>query len=302
MKIFTKEVKIGIAGIIALCLLVFGLNYLKGIRMFQSTNYYFVKFKNANALTKSSAVFADGFRVGIVRNIKYDYIHPGNVVAKIDVNPDLRIPKGSSVELVSDLMGNLRLQILLNNNPIEKVLPGDTLNGDIKKGMIDKAEKMMPEFEQMVPKLDSILSSLQLILSDKSIPSTLHSVEKTTKNLAQISSKMKALMYNDIPGITGKLNIIGDNLVTISDSLKDIDYKGTMMKIDQTISNVKLITEKINSKNNTLGLLLSDDGLYNHLNTSAEDASKLLEDLKAHPKRYVHFSVFGKKEKSPATK
>ncbi|MCK9160860.1 MAG: MCE family protein, partial [Bacteroidaceae bacterium] len=155
---------------------------------------------------------------------------------------------------------------------------------------------------QMVPKLDSILSSLQLILSDKSIPSTLHSVEKTTKNLAQISSKMKALMYNDIPGITGKLNIIGDNLVTISDSLKGIDYKGTMMKIDQTISNVKLITEKINSKDNTLGLLLSDDGLYNHLNTSAEDASKLLEDLKAHPKRYVHFSVFGKKEKSPAAK
>ena len=96
MKYITKEVRIGIAGIAALCILVYGINYLKGIHMFKPSSYFYVKFHNVNGLTKSSPVFADGFRVGIVRDLYYDYTQPGKVVAEIDVNTDLRIPKGYS--------------------------------------------------------------------------------------------------------------------------------------------------------------------------------------------------------------
>ena len=94
MKYITKEVRIGIAGIAALCILVYGINYLKGINMFKPSSYFYVKFQNVNGLTKSSPVFADGFRVGIVRDLYYDYSQPGKVIAEIDVNTDLRIPKG----------------------------------------------------------------------------------------------------------------------------------------------------------------------------------------------------------------
>ena len=104
-------------------------------------------------------------------------------------------------------------------------------------------------------------------------------------------------MSNDIPQLTSKLNTIGDNFVVISGNLKEVDYAATFKKIDETLANVKILTEKLNSKDNTLGLLFNDPSLYNNLNATTENAASLLEDLKAHPKRYVHFSLFGKKDK-----
>ena len=120
MKYITKEVRIGIAGIVALCVLIYGINWLKGIHMFQPSSYFYAKFENVNGLTKSSPVFADGVRVGIVRDIYYDYAKPGNVIVEVELDTELRIPKGSSAELVSELMGGVRMNILL---PWGSVLP-----------------------------------------------------------------------------------------------------------------------------------------------------------------------------------
>ena len=297
MKYITKEVRIGIAGIIALCVLIYGINWLKGIHMFQPSSYFYAKFQNVNGLTKSSPVFADGVRVGIVRYIYYDYVNPGNVIVEVELDTELRIPKGSSAELVSELMGGVRMNILLANNPREKYAVGDTIPGKLNNGMMESVAQLMPKVQEMLPKLDSILISLNNILGDKSIPATLHSMETTTANLAVVSSQMKGLMSKDIPQLTGKLNTIGDNFIAISGNLKEIDYAATFKKIDETLANVKILTEKLNSKDNTLGLLFNDPSLYNNLNATTENAASLLEDLKAHPKRYVHFSLFGKKDK-----
>ena len=297
MKYITKEVRIGIAGIAALCILVYGINYLKGINMFKPSSYFYVKFQNVNGLTKSSPVFADGFRVGIVRDLYYDYTQPGKVVAEIDVDPELRIPKGSTAELAAEMLGGVKMNLLLANNPREKYQIGDTIPGVLNNGMMESAAKLIPKVEEMLPKLDSILISLNNILGDKSIPATLHSIEKTTANLAVVSSQVKGLMSNDIPQLTSKLNTIGDNFVVISGNLKEVDYAATFKKIDETLANVKILTEKLNSKDNTIGLLFNDPTLYNNLNATTENAASLLEDLKEHPKRYVHFSLFGKKDK-----
>lgn len=297
MKYITKEVRIGIAAILALCILVYGINYLKGIHMFKPSSYFYVKFQNVNGLTKSSPVFADGVRVGIVRDIYYDYTHPGNVIVEVDLDTELRIPKGSSAELVPELMGGVRMNILLANNPREKYAVGDTIPGTLNNGMMEKVAQLMPEVEKMLPKLDSILTSLNTITSDSSIPSTLHSVEKMTANLAVVSGQMKGLLGKDIPQLTSKLNTLGDNFIAISNNLKSIDYAATVKQVDATLANVKMITEKLNSKDNTLGLLLNNPDLYNNLNATTINASSLLEDLKAHPKRYVHFSLFGRKDK-----
>ena len=297
MKYITKEVKIGIAGIIALCVLVYGINWLKGIHMFKPSSYFYAKFENVNGLTPSSAVFADGVKVGIVRDIHYDYQQPGNVIVQVELENELRIPKGSTAELVTELMGGVKMNILLANNPREKYEMGDTIPGVQNNGLMDKATELLPQVAQMLPKLDSILNSVNALLADKSIASTLHSVEKTTANLAEISTDMKELMKEDIPMLTGKLNTMGDNFVTISNNLKDIDYKKAFQHVDETLANVKALTDKLNDKNNTLGLLFNDASLYNNLNATTANAASLLEDLKAHPKRYVHFSLFGRKDK-----
>lgn len=297
MKYITKEVRIGIAGIVALFILIYGINYLKGINMFKPASYFYVKFHDVNGLAKSSPVYADGVRVGIVRDIAYDYTQPGNVVVEVELDTDLRIPKGSTAELVSELMGGVRMNILLANNPREKYAIGDTLQGNLNNGMMENVANIMPQVEKMLPKLDSILISLNSILGDSSIPATLHSMQKTTANLEGASMHLNSLMKKDIPQLTGKLNTIGDNFIVISNNLKEINYASTFAKIDSTINNIKMITERLNSKDNTVGLLLNDPQLYNNLNATTANAASLLENLQAHPKRYVHFSLFGKKDK-----
>lgn len=296
-KYITKEVKIGIASIIALGVVVYGINYLKGIRMFKPSSYFYFKYEDVNALAKSSPVFADGFRVGIVSDISYDYNQRGNVVVEVELDRDMRIPKGSTGELVTEMMGGVRMNILLANNPRESYSIGDTIPGTLNNGIMAGAAELMPQIEKMLPKLDSILISLNTILSNPDIPATLKSVRNSTANLEAASRQMRKLMNKDIPQLTGKLNTISDNFVVISSNLKEIDYAATFNKIDSTIHNVQLITQKLNSKDNSVGLLLNDPALYNNLNTTSANAASLLEDLKANPKRYVHFSIFGRKQK-----
>lgn len=297
MKHITKEVRIGIAGIIALCVLIYGINYLKGIHLFKPTSYFYVQFKNINGLTKSSPVYADGYCVGIVRKLYYDYEQSGKVTAEIDVDPELRIPKGSTAELATEMLGGVRMNLLLANNPRERYQIGDTIPGMLSNGMLDKVASLMPQVEKMLPKLDSILASLNTILADPAIPATLHNMQDLTANMTAASGQLQAMLSNDIPRLTEKLNTIGDNFATISGNLKDIDYAAAMQKVDSTLANVKMITDKLGRKDNTIGLLLNDPQLYNNLNATTANAASLLEDLKLHPKRYVHFSLFGKKDK-----
>ena len=296
-KYITKEVKIGIASIIALGVIVYGINYLKGIRMFKPSTYFYFKYEDVNALAKSSPVFADGFRVGIVSDITYNYTERGNVLVEVELDKDMRIPKGSTGELVTEMMGGVRMNILLANNPRESYSVGDTIPGTLNNGIMAGAAELMPQIEKMLPKLDSILISLNTILSNPDIPTTLKSVRNSTANLEAASGQMRKLMNKDIPQLTGKLNTISDNFVVISNNLKEIDYAATFNKIDSTIHNVLLITQKLNSKDNSVGLLLNDPALYNNLSTTSANAASLLEDLKANPKRYVHFSIFGRKQK-----
>ncbi|WP_297973086.1 MlaD family protein [uncultured Bacteroides sp.] len=296
-KYFTKEVRIGIAGIIALCILVYGINYLKGIHMFKPTNYFYVKFQNINGLTKSSPVFADGFRVGIVRDLYYDYTQPGKVIAEIDVEPELRIPKGSTAELASELMGGVKMNLLLANNPRERYMTGDTLQGNVNNGIMEQVATIMPQVEKMLPKLDSILASLNTLIGDPALTNTLHSVQNTMASMEVTSRQLQGLMSKDIPQFTQKLNTIGENFAVMSDNLKKIDYAASFARIDSTLNNVKMLTDQLGRKDNTIGLLLNDPSLYNNLSATSANAASLLEDLKAHPKRYVHFSLFGKKDK-----
>lgn len=294
MKI-SREVKIGVAGIAALFVLIYGINFLKGINMFKPASYFYVKFSDVNGLANSSPIYADGVRVGIVRNIDYDYNKSGNVYVEVEVDTELRIPKGSSAELVPELMGGVKMNLLLANNPREKYQVGDTIHGDLNKGMMDGVAEMLPQIQAIIPKLDSLITSLAAIAADKNIPATLQSMQQTTANLEVASRQLSIVMKNDIPQFTNKMNKLADNFVTISDNLKEVDYRHLLNEVDQTLANVKSITDKMNAPDNNIGLLFNDTKLYDNLNSTANNAANLLEDLKENPKRYVHFSLFGKK-------
>ena len=293
-----KEVKIGIIGIAALAMLFFGINYLKGVRMFHASSYYYVEYTDINGLATSSPVFASGYKVGLVREIQYNHANPGHVVVEVELDKGMQIPKGSTGELVTEMLGTVKMNLKLNLQSKEYCQPGDTLPGIVNNGLMGVAEGIMPKVEQLMPKMDSILNSLNQLLANPALRGTLENTERLTANLDVTTRQLNKLMQNDLPQITGRMITIANNFSTISESLKGIDYAETFQKIDSTLQNVQLLTSKLNSKDNTVGLLFNDPTLYNNLSATTANAASLLEDLQAHPKRYVHFSLFGRKDKA----
>lgn len=298
MKFLTKEVKVGVVTILAIGILIYGVNYLKGIDIFNPSKYVYVKYNNINGLLKSSPVYADGFKVGTVSDIIYAYDNPGNVVVQIELDDQVRIPKGSYAELRTEMLGGVTMHLLLSNNMRESYQVGDTIPGVLNNGIMDVlAKDFVPQVERIVPKLDSILTSINTLLADERINSILSSADVTMQNLKQTSVSLNKLMKNDIPVAVDKLNKIEDNLIVVSDNLAGIDFAYTMNEVNKTLDNVSQVIAKLNSGDNSLGLLLNDTSLYDNLNKTAENASNLLFDLKENPKRYVHFSLFGKSDK-----
>ena len=296
MKFFTKEVKIGLTGIIALAALFVGLNFLKGINLFKSSNSYYIEFADIKGLAKSGPVFANGYRIGVVHNIEYNYQNPGHVVVEISVDDNMRLPKGTEAKLVTAMLGGCDLHLTLPTQAQESYAPGDTLKGTDSDGLMDKAEAMLPQVEQIVSKVDTLISTLNTLAANPNLAAIMSNANEITANLSASSRQLNALLRNDMPQLTGKMNRIGDNVVTLTDNLNQLDLQGTLAKVDTTLNYVQLMTEKMNRKDNTLGLLLNDSTLYNNLSNTAGSANNLLIDLKEHPKRYVHFSLFGRKE------
>ena len=300
MKYFTKEVKIALVAIAGVVVLFFGMNFLKGLNIFSSEDNYYVQFSDITGLSSSSPVYADGFKVGVVKDIIYDYTHTEGSKVLIGVDKQLRIPQGSSAEIVSDMLGNVKVNLLLANNPREKVAPGGLIKGMINDGAMGKLQDMVPAVEKMLPKLDSIMTSLNAILADPAIRQSLHNVQTITDNLTTSTAQLNTLMAGlnkNVPGMMAKANNVLDNTETLTANLAAVDVASTMRQVDQTIANVQQLTAKLNSKEGSLGLLMNDPQLYDNLNSTMRNADSLVIDLRQHPKRYVHFSVFGRKDK-----
>jgi phospholipid/cholesterol/gamma-HCH transport system substrate-binding protein len=290
-----KEVKIGITGIIALVVLFLGINFLKGVNLFSSTNKYYIQFGNAKGLSKSSNVYADGYNVGVVSDIIYDYEHPGTVLVEVTTNKDLRIPKGSSAKLDEAVLGGCTLNMLLTTNLTDAYHPGDTIPGSDTQGMMAKAASMMPQIEQIVARVDTLIATLNRLTSDPNLPMIIRNAELVSENLVRSSEELNRLLANDVPQLTTTFNRVGENAITLTDRLNSLNLQATMDSVNMTISSVHHMMDQIQSPEGTLGLLMKDPSLYNNLNHTVQSADSLVTDLKAHPKRYVHFSVFGKK-------
>lgn len=296
----TKEIKIALIAIVGILVMYFGINFLKGMNLFSTNNTYYMTFDDIQGLGASTPIYADGYKVGTVDGMEYDYEENGPIKVKVDINKDLRIPQGSNAEIVKDLMGNLQVNLLLANNPRERVEPGGVIPGAVNGGMMDKAANLIPVVEKMLPKLDSILTSVNALLADPALAASLHNVETITSNLTVSTRELNTLMAGlnkQVPGMVRKANGVLDNTNRLTANLASLDVQGTLNRVNQTLESAHQFTEKLNSNQGSLGLLMNDTKLYDNLTSTMSHADSLVIDLKAHPKRYVHFSVFGRKDK-----
>ena len=300
MKKFSKEIQIGLVAIVGAVVLYFGLQFLKGLTVFSTDSNYYVKFKDISGLSSSSPVYANGYRVGVVENIIYDFEGAGEIVAVVGINNEMRMPKGTTADIVSDLLGNIKLELKLGDKAAGVLAPGDTIIGGRELGAMAKAAEIIPQVQSLLPKLDSILVSVNALLADPALAHSLHNIEQITGSLTSTSKDLNRLttsLNRQMPQMLENADGLLANTNSLTRNLNELDLAATMQKVDHTLWNVEQMTAKLNSNEGTIGLLMRDSGLYNNLNATMMHADSLMIDLKRHPKRYVHFSVFGKKDK-----
>ena len=265
--VFTKEAKIGLVSIVCLALLYIGINYLKGVNLFKPVNHYYMAFSNVKGVTVSSPVFVEGFKVGLVREITYDYDTTGKISVLVSLEDKMRINKGSYITVVNSFLGGAELHIHLNTFVDDYFHSGDTIEGRMEADMMTSVqENLLPGIEQMMPKLDSILGGLQTLVNHPALTQSLTHIEQTTASLEHSSRRLDQMLAKDVPVIMENIKGITANFELVSGQLKDLDLVETMQTVNATLANLKLTTDKLNSADNSLGLLLNDRQLYDNLN------------------------------------
>ncbi|MFA6885121.1 MAG: MlaD family protein, partial [Paludibacteraceae bacterium] len=260
----TKEFQIGMLVVVTIAVLFFGVNYLKGINIFNPSNYYYAKFDRVNGLLESSSVTIKGYKVGLVKSINYNFEDPKDgVVVVLMVDDELKVPVGSKAVLSSDLLGGANVSLdLVPEVPGVMYKAGDTIPSVINDGIMSAVtQEIMPRVQSIIPQLDSLIYSLRMITEDNSIQKSLGNINRLTANLESASVSLNSMMKKDVPVILSNVNTITTDFTKVSSNLSRVDFYSTMHKVDNTLSNLQLITEKVNSGQGTIGLLLNDKAL-----------------------------------------
>lgn len=295
-----NEIKIALVAVAGIVALFIGMNFLKGTNLFTGSKTYYFAFDDISGLTKSSPIYASGYQVGLVKDIIFDYSHKNKTKVIAEMDKQMKIPTGTTAFISSDVLGNIKVTLNIAPNRGQFIQEGGLIPGDIDRGPMGEVTSMIPAVKQMLPKLDSILLSLNQLLADPAIASSVHNVQDMTANLTKTSHELNTIvakLNREIPGMVTKTNRILDHSETFTANLSQVDVATTMRKVDEAMADVKAVTAKINSNEGTLGLLMRDPSLYNQINTTVRSADSLMVNIRQHPKRYVHFSIFGRKDK-----
>lgn len=295
-KIFTRELWVGFLGILALLIIYVLINFFKGVSIVDDESSYYVRFSNIGEIVTSSPVFIDGYKVGNVRNIQYDFENGSGVIMELDLDKRLKIPAGSYAEVNTGLLGSSTISIIKGNGE-GFFSVGDTLLGKLHSGAMDEAANMVPKVNDILPKVDSLLVSMNKILKNPAITKSIDNIESLTAELNKTTVQLNKLLNNDVAVAAGKLIKLEDEMIAVAGKLNEIEYQKLVSSLEASLNNIEQATAALNNGEGTAGMLLKDSTLYVRLNNTCEAATALLKDLKSNPKRYVHFSLFGKKEK-----
>lgn len=310
MKI-ANETKVGIMAAFAIALLIIGYNFLKGNAIFSSETVLYARYSHVDGLAVSKPVLINGFQIGRVDKLQ---LQPdGSILATLKIKGKYEIPKNSIAKLEStDLLGSKAIVMALGTGE-DYAKDGDTLNSNVQKGLLETVQPVQKKAEMIIAKMDSILTSVNSILnpnfqrnvdrSFNSISSTLAALESTSKkvdNLVGSEGSRISLILANVESISNnlkqnnqKISSILDNVGSITDQVAAANFKQTIENANKAVADLQTVVSKINEGQGTLGQLVNDTRMYENLNNASKNLDNLMIDLKANPKRYVHFSVFG---------
>lgn len=297
-KIFTKEFIIGLSVIVAIAILIFGIDYLKGINLFRPANYYVAYYDNVDELTVSSPVLIDGFKVGQVREIEFDYEHPGKIGVVMALDKKLRLPEDSRADIGSTLLSGARIELSMGKSATMLPVGGEVQTGSKPSLMGSLQDGLMPAVANILPKVDTLLCNLNLLVSDPALTASISRLDGITGNLLATTEGLNGTMHTQVPRImsntanlTHTLDTIAGNLGHLSYQLKNLPLDATVDNVNQLTANLNKFSMQLNDKNSTLGLLTTDPELYNKLNRVSADIDSLILDIKKNPKRYISIKL-----------
>ena len=253
----------------------------------------------------ASDVRANGLKIGTVKAINFNS-DKQNLTVEITIDPNFQIPQGTTVYMTKEMLGSAMMNLKLGPDPLDILHPGDTIKGSPMVDLMTEAGNMLPKVESLLSKVDSILGAVNTLANNPALETSLNNMAEVTSDLRVTTQQINGLLGKDVPLLMAKTNVICTNLETTTNAISQIDVAGMAQKADATLTGVQDMTFKINtamnSKDNSLGMLMNDNSIALHVDSTMMNSARLLEDLRLHPKRYVHFSLFGKKDKEKDSK
>lgn len=319
MKV-SNETKIGALTVIAVVLLFLGFNFLKGKSLFKSGHYLYAKYSDTKGLLSSNAVLINGYQIGTVNEIEAPDKSLQQIVVSIKLNDAYNIPSNSVATINTNPLGNPTVEIKMGNSNVY-LKSGDTLLTSNDGGLLGEISgKVGPVADQLkttLSSLDTVLKNVNTVLDPATkgnLQSVIGNLSKATAGLVTASASLQTLLNNETGALSQSLNNVNsftknlaennskissvmDNLNTTTQHLSQADIDGIVNRLKLSADNLNNAMAKLNSTDGTMGALINDKQLYNNLNSSIRSLNTLMDDFRVHPKRYVSFSVFGKKDK-----
>jgi phospholipid/cholesterol/gamma-HCH transport system substrate-binding protein len=316
MKKVSNEVKVGAIALLTIIVFIWLFNFLKGKDFIRSTANYYTVYEKIGGLAESSPVEINGYKVGVVQSIDFIDAESGKLLVTFSVSKDFKLPKYTIAEIVPmSLLGGMKVQFVYGSGP-GTYSDGDTIPGRLAESLMDKVETELLPFKDkvtsLVSVLDSVISSVNEIMNadfKKDLGGTLSNLNSTTGRLDKIIGSKEKELKITIENINSFTKMLADNSGKMSNSFSNLEkITDTLVAADiyTSVSNLKVSLEKassmidnMNKGKGTAGQFLTNDTLYTNLTNSLNSLNMLLQDMKANPKRYVHFSIFGKKSSPP---
>jgi phospholipid/cholesterol/gamma-HCH transport system substrate-binding protein len=316
MKKISNEVKVGATTILTIIIFIWLYSFLKGKDFLSSTAIYYTVYDKVGGLAESSPVEVNGFKVGVVQSIDFIDANSGRLLAVFSVDKNFKLPKNTVAEIVPvSLLGGMKVQFVYGNGP-GTYSEGDTIPGRLAESLTDRMEtELIPvkdKIANLITVLDSVVTSVNEVMDadfKKDLGGTLSNINGTTARLEKIIGTKQSQLQSTIDNLSkfsqmladnsGKMSKTFSNLETITDSLAAADIYTSVLNLKTSLQNASIMIENMNNGKGTAGQLLTNDSLYINLNNSLESLNLLLEDMRANPKKYVQFSIFGKKSSAP---
>ena len=288
-RIVNRKFLFGLVFIISLVMIYFGINFLKGVNVFNKQHRYYAVFDDVSMLLVSSPIYIKGYQIGLISDVEMISTDPMHFVVSFNLKEKLPLTKESFLEYRVDLFGSstVNLELVTNGTLIQ---PGDTIKGKGRKELMAGAEGILPKADSMLVRVDSLLLSLHRLMADPGWERSLSGMKNTLEHLnrsGQLLEQVMVSLDDNIPEISSNLKSASADLKKVSGELSSMDLQRTFTAIDQTVDNLKSLSEKMNRDDNFVGMLFNDSALHDSLKVTLNRAAELLQEIREYPDKYL---------------